>query len=147
MLITIYTYRIVKKKCAEERRTHYLKGLQFFITEIQSPLNLCYSFILFIGVGMLFPFFLLIFFPVNVTWILYDPFYLIGRGTRSMERLMGETRYSLLFACYGVILFVWNKIYLQIRRSKDDVENTQKMAFYQRVREYRLGGILIWLDD
>ena len=51
---------------------------------------------------------------IRIAWLALDPFLFRGYQTRSVERLLAEVPFSILFSVYQIILIVWYSLYEEI---------------------------------
>ena len=118
-LIQVICSLIIISNKIKERSLFSNHFWDFFKTVMRSPYNLCMMAISLICIRRLliyfkFQFYLL----VRILWINIDPFLFLGIWNRSIERLLYEIVYSLLFSIYSIILWVWYYIFEKFMSNK-----------------------------
>jgi len=100
--IGLWTFFVLLFRFKRERHFSPYGGCRFFFRIMKSPYNLCQMAIFLVSL-------------VRVIWLAVDPFGYYDIVHRSVERLLAEMTYSLLFLVYTIVLWVWFKIYSDIR--------------------------------
>lgn len=82
---------------------------KFFCKIMRSPKNLMMIFMLLISISKphLFLRMLISTDKARVLWLIIDPFVMKEIFNRSIERLLYEATYSILYVLYSIVFWVW----------------------------------------
>jgi len=113
IILFLYVFGNLVKKLKKERAYSPVGSCSFVFHAIRSPYNLSFVCILILAL-------------TRIVWLAADPFLYDDGMNRSLERVLSEIAYSLLFIIYANVFWVWYSIYKEIKTKKEEVRGGKK---------------------